>query len=217
MPLFANTRAPTEAQTLWRALADRFCCLQVGAASCEDKNRLLQRCEPMWRLPESIVRLSRLQFPSEENDVARAYPRARLHARHQPKGAEGHQPDNPAIGSLSSQRQGPEGTGQDVQPVHSRRDQLLRQLPSDAAASDPKDVSMSSARRAINSNGCVTNPKGRKIGLRSCFVQIKRSLLAGSYVMETAEHREPCEREVPVTAMNRTWLTGIGPRSRSWR
>src|SRR5229473_6419564 len=116
-----------------------LCGLQVGAASSEDKNRLLQRCEPAWRLPEPIVRLSRLQFPSKENDVARAYPRAWLHARRQPKGAEGHQPDNPAMDASSSQRQGPAGPRQDVQPVHSRLDQLLRQLLSDAVASDPEE------------------------------------------------------------------------------
>src|ERR1700726_1795008 len=52
---------------------------------------------------------------------------------------------------------------------------------------------MSSAGRAVSSNGCVTKPKGRETGLRSCFVQIRSSLLTGSYVMETAEQREPYE------------------------
>src|ERR1700693_6151949 len=52
---------------------------------------------------------------------------------------------------------------------------------------------MSSAGRAESSNGCVTRPKGRETGLRSCFVQIRSSLLTGSYVMETAEQREPYE------------------------
>jgi hypothetical protein len=52
---------------------------------------------------------------------------------------------------------------------------------------------MSSAGRAVSSNGCVTKPKGRETGLRSCFVQIRSSSLTGSYVMETAEQREPYE------------------------
>ena len=52
---------------------------------------------------------------------------------------------------------------------------------------------MSSAGRAVSSNGCVTRPKGREIGLRSCAVQIPSSSLTGSYVMETAEQREPYE------------------------
>jgi hypothetical protein len=52
---------------------------------------------------------------------------------------------------------------------------------------------MSSAGRAVSSNGCVTKPKGRETGLRSYFVQIRSSLLTGSYVMETAEQREPYE------------------------
>jgi len=52
---------------------------------------------------------------------------------------------------------------------------------------------MSSAGRAVSSNGCVTRPKGREIGLRSCAVQIPSSLLIGSYVMGTVEQREPYE------------------------
>ena len=52
---------------------------------------------------------------------------------------------------------------------------------------------MSSAGRAANSDGCVIKPKECGIGLRSCFVQIQSSLLTGSYVMATAEQREPYE------------------------
>src|SRR5262252_3845888 len=52
---------------------------------------------------------------------------------------------------------------------------------------------MSSAGRAVNSSGCVARPKGREIGLIGFAAQIRRSSLTGSYVMETAEHREPCE------------------------
>src|SRR5215475_1847671 len=52
---------------------------------------------------------------------------------------------------------------------------------------------MSSAGRAANSSGCVARPKGREIGLIGFAAQIRRSSLTGSYVMEMAEHREPCE------------------------
>src|ERR1700681_332967 len=52
---------------------------------------------------------------------------------------------------------------------------------------------MSSAGRAVSSNGSVTKPRGRGIGLRTCFVQIQSSSLTGSYVMATAEQREPYE------------------------
>src|ERR1700731_3048190 len=52
---------------------------------------------------------------------------------------------------------------------------------------------MSSAGRAVNSNGCVTKPKECGIGLRSCFVPIQSFSLTGSYVMATAEQREPYE------------------------
>src|SRR6266516_1287359 len=52
---------------------------------------------------------------------------------------------------------------------------------------------MSSAGRAASSSGCVARPRGREIGLIGFAAQIPRSSLIGSYVMETAEHREPCE------------------------
>src|SRR5712672_1339133 len=52
---------------------------------------------------------------------------------------------------------------------------------------------MSSAGRAVSSNGCVTKPRERGIGLTGCAVSIRSSSLTGSYVMETAEHREPYE------------------------
>src|SRR5262249_34337433 len=52
---------------------------------------------------------------------------------------------------------------------------------------------MSSAGRAVSSSGCVTKPKERAIGLTGRAVSIRSSSLTGSYVMETAEHREPYE------------------------
>ena len=52
---------------------------------------------------------------------------------------------------------------------------------------------MSSAGRAVNSDGCVTKPKECGVGLRSCFVPIQSSSLTGSYVMATAEQWEPYE------------------------
>ena len=52
---------------------------------------------------------------------------------------------------------------------------------------------LSSAGRAVSSNGCVTKPKGRELGLTGFAVQIRPSSLTGSYVMATAEHREPYE------------------------
>ena len=52
---------------------------------------------------------------------------------------------------------------------------------------------MSSAGRAASSSGCVTRPKGREIGLSGFAAQIQLSSLIGSYVMATAEHREPYE------------------------
>ena len=52
---------------------------------------------------------------------------------------------------------------------------------------------MSSAGRAGSSSGCVTRPKGLETGLSGFAVQIRLYSLTGSYVMATAEHREPYE------------------------
>src|SRR6266568_6807583 len=52
---------------------------------------------------------------------------------------------------------------------------------------------MSSAGRAASSGGCAVRPRGREIGLSGFAVQIRPSSLTGSYVMATAEHREPYE------------------------
>src|SRR5258707_8522232 len=49
-----------------------LCGLQAGAASREDEDRLLQGCEPARRFPEPIVRLSRVQIPSEKSVGKRA-------------------------------------------------------------------------------------------------------------------------------------------------
>src|SRR5215510_3066608 len=52
---------------------------------------------------------------------------------------------------------------------------------------------MSSAGHAASSSGCVARPGGRETGLIGFAAQIRRSSPIGSYVMETVEHREPCE------------------------
>src|SRR3977135_3367094 len=67
-----------------------LCGGQAGVASREDEDRLLQGCEPAWRLPEPVVRLSWLHVSSQEDDVARSDPNAPLHARRQSKGVEVH-------------------------------------------------------------------------------------------------------------------------------
>src|SRR5450759_1499767 len=52
---------------------------------------------------------------------------------------------------------------------------------------------MSSAGRAARSRRCVERPTEHATGLIGFAVQIRRSSLIGSCVMEAAEHREPCE------------------------
>jgi site-specific DNA recombinase len=115
--------------------------LQAGAASAEDEDRLLQGCEPEGRLPRHPLRLPGLPVSSSEDDVGeggQAHLRAQLPACRQPEGADAHQPNSPAMGASSSQRQVPAGSGRDVQPVHPRLDHLLQPLLQDAAASDPE-------------------------------------------------------------------------------
>ena len=62
---------------------------------------------------------------------------------------------------------------------------------------------MSSAGRAGSSSGCVTRPKGRETGLRGFAVPIQLYSLIGSYVMATAEHREPYESRGSRTVLGR--------------
>src|SRR5215831_3041370 len=52
---------------------------------------------------------------------------------------------------------------------------------------------MSSAGRAASSSGCVGRPREQETGLTGYAGSIQPSLLTGSSVMETAEHREPYE------------------------
>src|SRR5260370_37377690 len=54
-------------------------------------------------------------------------------------------------------------------------------------------MSLSSAGRAANSSDCITGPREQETGLRGFAAQIRCSALTGSYVMATAEHREPYE------------------------
>src|SRR5262245_37131374 len=114
-----------------------LCDLQVGAASAEDEDRLLQGCEPAWRFPEPIVRLSRVLIPSKEDAMEGIHPHSWFPARSSTEGADVHQPGDPALGASPSQRQVPARFGQDVQSVHRRLDQLLRPVLSDAVAPDP--------------------------------------------------------------------------------
>jgi hypothetical protein len=73
---------------------------------------------------------------------------------------------------------------------------------------------MSSAGRAANLSGCVARPKAREIGLIGFAAQIRRSSPTGSYVMETAEHREPCESRGSCTVLGARGVE-IPPRDSS--
>ena len=52
---------------------------------------------------------------------------------------------------------------------------------------------LSSAGRVANSSGSAIGPEAPEIGLSGYAAPLQRSSPIGSYVMATAEHREPCE------------------------
>src|SRR5262249_61151039 len=60
---------------------------------------------------------------------------------------------------------------------------------------------MSSGWYGASSSGCATRQKVREICLTGCAVPTQRSLLIGSYVMATAEHREPCDSRGSCTVL----------------
>src|SRR5882672_1275772 len=99
--------------------------LRPGSASAEDKNRLLSGHEPTWRLSAPGIRLSRLPIPAAEGDLALVSIRRLIPARSQSDIAEGDPADDPEMGTPSPERPGPGQSGSNVQPVHSRLDQLL--------------------------------------------------------------------------------------------
>ena len=104
-----------EAQALWSALqialrpASWCCTLRRRRSSTEG-------CEPPWRLPEPVVRLSRVYVPSEESVGGGRSALCVLPARRS-ESVDVHQPNRSALDTLSSQRQVPAGPGRDVQPV----------------------------------------------------------------------------------------------------
>lgn len=102
--------------------------LWVGSPSAEDEACLLQGHEPAWRLPEPIVRFSRLHVSAEKGDLARSSIRRLIPARGQSESAESDPADDPTMGGPPSERHGPGRFGPDVQSIHPRLDQLLRPL-----------------------------------------------------------------------------------------
>ena len=134
-----HCKSAEEAQALWSALADRFAACKLvlhpektKIVYCKDANR-------RGDFPNQSFDFLGFMFRARKTMWQREYPRAWLHARGQPEGVDVHQPDDPALDASSSQRQIPARSRRDVQPVHSRLDQLLRQLLPDAVASDPEE------------------------------------------------------------------------------
>ena len=136
-----HCKSAEEAQALWSALADRFAACKLvlhpektKIVYCKDANRRGDFPHQSFDFLGFSFRARKTMWGGYE-----AYPRARLHAGRQPEGVDVHQSDDPALGASSSQRQISARTGRDVQLVHSRLDQLLRQLLSHAVAFDPQE------------------------------------------------------------------------------
>src|SRR5262249_54213053 len=91
----------------------------------------------------AITRTSRLTSSASHSEQERRSGKGiflrMAHARGESGGAEGHEPNNSALGASSPQRQIPARPGSDVQSVHPRLDQLLRLLLSYAVASHPDE------------------------------------------------------------------------------
>ena len=146
--IICHCKSADEVRALWSALADRLAACKLTLhpektkiVYCKDANR-------------------RGDFPNKSFDFLGFTFRARktIWQGHIPahgfmpaassSGAEGHEPDNPALGASSPQRQIPARPGSDVQSVHRRLDQLLRPLLSHAVASHP------------DADRCLSSPLG---------------------------------------------------------
>ena len=137
--IICHCKSAEEARALWSALADRFAACKLvlhpqktKIVYCKDANR-------RGDFPNQSFDFLGFTFRARKDAGARASPVRLLPARGQPESADVHQPDDPALGASPSQRQVPARSGQDVQSVHRRLDQLLRPVLSDAVASDPEE------------------------------------------------------------------------------
>ena len=134
-----HCKSAEEARALWSALQERFAACKLvlhpektKIVYCKDANR-------DGDFPNQSFDFSRVYVPSEEGVGKGTSALCVLPARRQSESVDGHQPNSSALGASSSQRQVPTGPGRDVQPVHSRLDQLLQPLLQDAVASDPEE------------------------------------------------------------------------------
>src|SRR5438067_8325253 len=60
---------------------------------------------------------------------------------------------------------------------------------------------MSSGGHAASSSACATRPKAQEIGSTGYAAPTQHSSHIGSYVMATAEHREPCDSRGSCTVL----------------
>ena len=75
---------------------------------------------------------------------------------------------------------------------------------------------MSSGGHAASSNACATRPKAQEIGSTGYAAPTQHSSHIGSYVMATAEHREPCDSRGSCTVVCPA-KAGVFSRSQSYR
>ena len=190
-----HCKSAEEAQALWSALADRFAACKLvlhpektKIVYCKDANR-------RGDFPNQSFDFLGFSFRARKTMWQRYSPRARLHARRQPEGTDGHQPDDPALDASSSQRQIPARSGQDVQPVHSGLDQLLRPLLSSAVAIDPaEDRCLCHPLGAPKVQAAASNDQRRARLVCSASPRQSNALCSLAVrACRTAEHREPCE------------------------
>ena len=193
-----HCKSAEEAQALWSALADRFAACKLvlhpektKIVYCKDANR-------RGDFPNHSFDFLGFTFRARKDDVGEgtAHLRARLPARRQPEGADVHQPDDPALDASSSQRQIPAkiwprcttrafeaGSTTTATSIETQLRPTLKRIDALCHPLGAPQVQAAASSR----------PKGHETGLIGFAAQIRRSSLIGSYVMATAEHREPCE------------------------
>src|SRR5262245_27874648 len=93
--IICHCKSADEAQALWSALADRLAACKLNLHP--EKTKIVY-CKDANRRGD----FPKVHVPSKEDGLARIYPRAWLYACGEPGGAEGHEPNNPALGASPS-------------------------------------------------------------------------------------------------------------------
>ena len=137
--IICHCKSADEARALWSALVGRLAACKLALhpektkiVYCKDANR-------RGDFPNQSFDFLGFTFRARKTIWQGHMPAHGFMPGGEPSGAQGHEPNNSALGASSPQRQIPARPGCDVQSVHPRLGQLLRLLLSHAVASDPDE------------------------------------------------------------------------------